>query len=355
MKKLLYASFFKIIYISVVLLYIPYLDVLGQTAPVFSLSPTTSVLKEGTTINLILSAKIRGDHGMPSSKDFRLTVSGSNLNHYSIPSKIIFSKGAKTVEIPITALNDNILFNNEQLLITVTDPSTLITYQSTLTIIDVTASNPANTVVTIGNSYINFKGTTEVTASFPPGISSKYPTIINLDRAISGPLIYANIPSVITIPASKNSVSFAVGASYMSGPPNQPSAQINIYGILNGSTSLTISPGHVIVTDDKLKLIPTVSPNGDAVNDCLNIAKITKYANNVVHIYDRWGTVLWESANYDNDNIKFCGYGNTSGWDNKLLIDGIYYYFIDFTDNNPKIDNPKPKKERVFGFFRLGL
>lgn len=75
--------------------------------------------------------------------------------------------------------------------------------------------------------------------------------------------------------------------------------------------------------------IPTgITPNGDGNNDVWNIQYLSEFPNASVQIFNRWGTLLFESNN-----------GYTTPWDGtykgEALPIGTYYYVIDVKD--PKV------------------
>jgi gliding motility-associated-like protein len=84
-----------------------------------------------------------------------------------------------------------------------------------------------------------------------------------------------------------------------------------------------------------------ISPNGDTKNDTWVIEYITLFPDtqsNRVTIYNRWGDLVWEGANYDNNSIVFTGL-NKNG---NELTTGTYFYKIEFTD-----------RETITGFLSL--
>jgi gliding motility-associated-like protein len=71
-----------------------------------------------------------------------------------------------------------------------------------------------------------------------------------------------------------------------------------------------------------------LSPNNDGLNDYFMI----QYADaipeeNMVTIYNRWGDVVFEISNYDNDIRVFKGLSNSG----KELPTGTYFYKIEFS------------------------
>lgn len=75
-----------------------------------------------------------------------------------------------------------------------------------------------------------------------------------------------------------------------------------------------------------LVVFNAVSPNGDGKNDQLTLLNISP--SNKVTIFNRWGAVVSEIDNYDNQTRVFRGLSN-SGTE---LSPGTYYYRIDFPD-----------------------
>ncbi|HRD52172.1 MAG TPA: gliding motility-associated C-terminal domain-containing protein, partial [Flavobacteriales bacterium] len=72
-------------------------------------------------------------------------------------------------------------------------------------------------------------------------------------------------------------------------------------------------------------VVPNVfSPNGDGYNDRFVIDGIT-YTSNTVRIYNRWGQLVYEASNYQNQ------------WDGDELPDGTYFYEVIL---NHKKDEP---------------
>ena len=67
-----------------------------------------------------------------------------------------------------------------------------------------------------------------------------------------------------------------------------------------------------------------ITPNGDGVNDRWAIDNIHKFPNNVVEIYNRWGELLFQEKNYQDD------------WDGTYkgqpLPVGTYYYLVNLND-----------------------
>ena len=79
-----------------------------------------------------------------------------------------------------------------------------------------------------------------------------------------------------------------------------------------------------------IQVYNAVSPNGDQKNDIFTISCIGDFENNIVRIYNRAGSLVYEHEGYDNETIFFHGYGNRGIYvGQKELPDGTYFYIVD--------------------------
>jgi len=91
----------------------------------------------------------------------------------------------------------------------------------------------------------------------------------------------------------------------------------------NCSTSETLT-----VTQFNCVIPQGISPNGDGLNDCFDLAFIAdRFGAFSVDIYNRYGTNVFSQNNYINE---FCGVDK----DGSDLITGTYYYVIKFAEPN---------------------
>ena len=73
-----------------------------------------------------------------------------------------------------------------------------------------------------------------------------------------------------------------------------------------------------------------ISPNGDGRNDVLIIPGIKAKNNNRIAIYNRWGSLVYEKENYQNDWGGEANVKNIVLESDGLLPDGTYYYVVLF-------------------------
>jgi len=66
--------------------------------------------------------------------------------------------------------------------------------------------------------------------------------------------------------------------------------------------------------DCTLEIPNVITPNGDGINDKFVVDGLENYHGSILLIYNRWGTKIYESNNYQND------------WGNDNVADGVYYF-----------------------------
>lgn len=85
-------------------------------------------------------------------------------------------------------------------------------------------------------------------------------------------------------------------------------------------------------------LVPELfSPNGDGKNDLFVISKIEVFPNNMLSIYNRWGSLVYQKKSYNN---SWNGKPNVSdAIGGGLLPAGTYFIILDFGDGISKVYN----------------
>jgi gliding motility-associated-like protein len=81
-----------------------------------------------------------------------------------------------------------------------------------------------------------------------------------------------------------------------------------------------------------------ISRNNDGKNDIFHINCIDNFENNLVKIYNRAGTLVYEASNYNNIDIYFDGKSNKGvSLMGTNLPDGTYFYIIDKRDGSKQL------------------
>ena len=80
----------------------------------------------------------------------------------------------------------------------------------------------------------------------------------------------------------------------------------------------------VLIPIKVCEVIPmnVMTPNGDGMNEFLVFQFLENFPNNHLIVYNRWGMVVFEEDNYQND------------WDGDNLSDGTYFYILSLNDLN---------------------
>ena len=76
----------------------------------------------------------------------------------------------------------------------------------------------------------------------------------------------------------------------------------------------------MMISVNRIFVPNAISPDGDGLNDELVIEGITDFENDVI-IYNRWGKIMYETSNYQND-------WDGRGRNGKLLPQDTYYYVV---------------------------
>ncbi|MCC9018419.1 HYR domain-containing protein [Flavobacterium lipolyticum] len=84
-----------------------------------------------------------------------------------------------------------------------------------------------------------------------------------------------------------------------------------------------------------IKVFNAFSPNGDDKNSRFYIQGLECYPSNTVEIYNRWGVLVFEKDNYNNEDRVFKGFseGRTTIKQSEGLPVGTYFYILKYKDN----------------------
>jgi len=87
------------------------------------------------------------------------------------------------------------------------------------------------------------------------------------------------------------------------------------------------------VTPTCLTIYNEFSPNGDGVNDFFQIDCISRFPNNTLEVYNRWGNIVFQQRNYDNTWDGTSNGRATINTDRSLPV-GTYYYILNLGDGS---------------------
>ncbi|MGE6354111.1 gliding motility-associated C-terminal domain-containing protein, partial [Flavobacterium sp. NPDC079362] len=85
-----------------------------------------------------------------------------------------------------------------------------------------------------------------------------------------------------------------------------------------------------------IKVFNAFSPNGDEKNKRFYIQGLECYPDNTVEIYNRWGILVYDVDNYNNEDRAFVGYsqGRTTVKQSEGLPEGTYFYILKYKDSS---------------------
>src|SRR6185503_2093583 len=83
-----------------------------------------------------------------------------------------------------------------------------------------------------------------------------------------------------------------------------------------------------ILAENGIQVHQAISPNGDGLNDFLQIDNIGQYPDNKLTIMNRNGQLIFEAKGYDNSSKAFDGHSNKNG---QMQLPGTYFYQLDYT------------------------
>jgi len=84
----------------------------------------------------------------------------------------------------------------------------------------------------------------------------------------------------------------------------------------------------VALQDDGIVVHQGVSPNGDGINDFLQIDNITNYPDNKLMIMNRNGQLVYEAKGYNNSSKVFDGHSSIN---RQMQLPGTYFYQLEYT------------------------
>lgn len=108
-----------------------------------------------------------------------------------------------------------------------------------------------------------------------------------------------------------------------------------IGSLRNGIYTIGRISGSVFENND-LEIFNGISANYDGINDFFFIKGIEKYPKNDVEIYNRWGSIVYKTSQYNSNDNVFRGYSNIGTSTNGILPNATYFYIIKFQIENGK-------------------
>jgi gliding motility-associated-like protein/uncharacterized repeat protein (TIGR01451 family) len=110
-------------------------------------------------------------------------------------------------------------------------------------------------------------------------------------------------------------------------------------GVTHVDDDFTNDEDDITLEPNCLRVYSLVSPNNDGDNESLHIDCIGDYPGNSIRIYNRWGSLIYETQDYDNVLNNWSGQSNSDsiitidlGKNSDGVPEGTYYYILDLNN-----------------------
>ncbi|KAB8155342.1 T9SS type B sorting domain-containing protein [Kordia sp. TARA_039_SRF] len=113
--------------------------------------------------------------------------------------------------------------------------------------------------------------------------------------------------------------------------PNSSNPQTIFVTVENTLGCIVATNFELIVEDCEIYIPNGFSPNDDGKNDVFNILNLEAHPNHILHIYNRYGTLIYEG---DRNTPRWNGFANRGTPKNKKLPTGTYFYVLYLNDEN---------------------
>jgi gliding motility-associated-like protein len=295
----------------------------GAISPAFT-ADTTSYT--GSVTNVISSMTVTPTAADPNAT---ITVDGVAVASGTASQSIPLNVGPNTITIVVTAA-DGVTTQTYTLVVTRAG-------SSNATLISLLRSNGAISPAFNADStnYTSSVAGSISSMTVTPTASDPNATITVNGTTVASGTASASIPLLV----GPNTITIVVTAS--DGATTQTYTLVVTRASAGGGGGLTsggytrfpfLPPGLTIaqLATNDIVVHQGVSPNGDGINDFLQIDNINLYPDNKLTIMNRNGQLIYEANGYDNSSKVFDGHSNKNG---QMQLPGTYFYQLDYTVN----------------------
>jgi len=288
----------------------------GTLTPAFATATTAYTASVANTVATITIT--------PTTTDANATikVNGTAVTSGTASGAITLAEGANTaINVVITAQNGT---TKETYTVTVTRaPST----NANLSTLGQSAGGLTPGFSSATTSYTDKVSNATTTITLKPVSSDAHATIkVNGTAVTSG-----TITAPIALAVGPNTITTVVTAQNGTTTKTYTLTVTRAAGSVDGfdpNISVTKPMETPQLADDGIQVHQGVSPNGDGINDFLQIDNISQYPDNKLMIMNRNGQLIYEAKGYDNSLKAFDGHSNKNG---QMQLPGTYFYQLDYT------------------------
>jgi gliding motility-associated-like protein len=287
----------------------------GALSPTFNANTLTYT---SAVANTVTTTTVK-----PSTADANATVkvNGTTVTSGTYSSPISLNVGANVINVVVTAQ----------------DGSTTKTYSITVTRAASSNASLATFKISRGTLTPAFSSTTtSYTASVVNGVTSM---TVTPTAAASTATITVDGEAVASGSAS-GAISLSVGSNtittVVTAPDHSTTETYTLVVTRASGAADSFDPGISVskpeetptLNEDIIVVHQAVSPNGDGINDFLQIDNISQYPDNKLSIMNRNGQLIYQASGYDNSSKVFDGHSNKNG---QMQLPGTYFYELDYT------------------------
>jgi gliding motility-associated-like protein len=288
----------------------------GALSPSFGTAITSYSLNENNSVTSITVTPTTSDATATVKVNGTAVTSGSPsaaipLNvGYDTVSTVVTAQDGVTVQIYTIVVNRAVSTNANlaSLVLNKVGPLTPV-------------FSPATTSYTanVGNSFTSVTVTPKTSdATATVTVNGASVTSGGTSAAIALNVGANKITTVVTAQDGVTTKTYTVTLTRATPPGNIP----------DESVSVAIPEKDIAFDEDVVIVHQAISPNGDGVNDFLQIDGILAYPDNKLAIMNRDGLLVFEAKGYDNANKVFDGHSNKTG---AMQLPGTYFYALDYT------------------------
>ena len=159
----------------------------------FVMTASSPTLEEGKS-ELITISLLSSDGSTPDlTRDLSFDLSTdpssvANASDQRISSPVTLLSGRNSVSVTLYALSDQVLERDELLVLDASNSSFSRTASASVTILDITSTDPEKKVITIGDGTIYYSDSITITASLPEGVTTAVPITLTLIKGVGSRL-----------------------------------------------------------------------------------------------------------------------------------------------------------------------
>jgi gliding motility-associated-like protein len=288
----------------------------GTLSPMFASTTTSYTVSVANTVSTITIT--------PTSTDANATikVNGTGLTSGTASTPIALAEGAQTVISTVVTAQNGTTTKTYTLTVTRAPSS-----NASLSKLGPSIGGLAPAFSSSTTSYTISTGNANASMTLTPVSSDANATIkVNGTAVASGTMTAPmaltvgpnTISTVITAQDGTTTKTYILTVTRASGGADSYTPGISV----SKPTESPTIDGDVIVVHQG------VSPNGDGINDFLQIDNISQYPDNKLSIMNRNGQLIYEASGYDNSSRVFDGHSNQNG---QMQLPGTYFYQLDYT------------------------